>query len=370
MYLVPSRIPNAGRGVVAGTFFMKEDFIEECVTLQVPKPTTYATQLMHYVYGSNHDDYSMVMFGPSSLFNHHANRTVYYTWTDSEVNDASVVILPYANMTGSTFRCSMDIQRGEELLNFYGDDWFQRFDADSSDTTNEIILQQTIADEDLEEFGHCLTNVIVGASQIGGAGRGLFAARDFAAGDIVTVSPVLALDKSIVDASASQCVLINYCLAAPGSELVLFPLNYAAMINHHSEANVEIRWYDWSEAEIALAAKYNAPSAPEEETPPALRLEEKLRMTVRELTQAHFAQLDIAYVATRTISAGEEIFVDYGPRWQAAWESYAEEMAHWEQQEDGGGMELMPSFRHYMEIPADMYADHWYQHESPQQCPA
>jgi hypothetical protein len=367
MYLVPSRIPNAGRGVVAGISFNKEDFIEQSATLPVPKRTSYATQLMHYVYGSDHEDYSMVILGPSSLYNHHVSRNVQYTWADAEVNDVSEVILPYTNMTASVFRVSEDISSGQEMLNFYGEEWFQRFEKDEAEELEEPIIPPAITEEHLEDFGHCLTDVIVGPSQIEGAGRGLFATRDFAAGEIITVSPVLALNKNTVDASASQSVLINYCLATLGSDLVLFPLNYAAMINHDVDSNVEIHWYDWSEAEAALAAKYNPP-VEHDDALTSLRLDDKLRMTVRELTQAHFAQLDIAYTATRDVHAGEEILLDYGAAWQEAWEQYATEMVHWERNNGKQGDDAeRPAFRHYMEIPEDMYSEHWY--ASPRQCP-
>lgn len=75
--------------------------------------------------------------------------------------------------------------------------------------------------------------------------------------------------------------------------------------------------------------------------------------------------LDIAYRATRPLAAGEEVLLDYGPAWQAAWQDYAAQHAQWRfagtaaGQDEGLVAGEEPSFRHYLSLPVGMYSHEW-----------
>jgi hypothetical protein len=230
--------------------------------------------------------------------------------------------------------------------------------------------------EDMEQYGHCLTDVRIAASSLAGAGNGLFAERDFQAGEVVTISPVLSLPRSVVDDSVSDSVLKNYCFASPDSDVILFPLNYGPMINHNTsgEANVQIDWYDWSPIVAAMDAKYHpakgadSSSGEKKGASYSLNLADKLRMSAQELFSAPFAQLDLAYRAARPIARGEELFLDYGAHWHAAWAQYSSDMSLWEQGQAHALLQssvesekrgVKPAFRHYMSAPAELYPSHW-----------
>jgi hypothetical protein len=213
---------------------------------------------------------------------------------------------------------------------------------------------------DLADYGHCLTDVRIGTSTVEGAGKGLFAARDFTAGEVVTISPVLTLPKRVVDDSAADSVLMNYCFSSPDSDLVIFPVNYGLMINHASgtnKANVAVDWYDWSPAVQTLSAKYHNSSGTVLQP---LKLADKLAMSAQELFTADFAQLDIAYRATRAIRQGEELFLDYGGAWQEAWEQYSANLpVAGSVNSDAGKVRKVPIIRRYVGVPSGLYQQHW-----------
>ena len=52
-------------------------------------------------------------------------------------------------------------------------------------------------------------------------GRGLFAARDFSAGELITVSPILTLPSERVEETYEDSVLVNFCYTC-GAEVLSF----------------------------------------------------------------------------------------------------------------------------------------------------
>lgn len=188
------------------------------------------------------------------------------------------------------------------------------------------------------------------------AGRGLFASRNFVKGEIVSISPLLLLPKDEVAevGTYSDSVLQNYCIASPDSGFVLFPLGLGSLANHAMElANMELEIFWW------------------ESTHPTDDVD-KMRIqmsTLAELSQEKFAQLDIAYRATRDIHEGEELTYNYGEGWVNSWASHLAEVNDWlvetavtvikvggEVQEDFVGR---PRFLSYIEAPKNLYLHHW-----------
>lgn len=107
--------------------------------------------------------------------------------------------------------------------------------------------------EELQEVGHCISNIHIRESGIPNAGRGAYSKSSHFKGDIIQVSPVLIhLKEEIISVSDETSVLINYCFSfSPSSsskeenkEIALLPLSLMALANHNgSHANAEIEWY-------------------------------------------------------------------------------------------------------------------------------
>lgn len=100
----------------------------------------------------------------------------------------------------------------------------------------------------------------------------------------MTVSPSLLLPKDDVARMGefSPSVIQNYCIASPNSSYVFFPIGYSPLINHgmNGYENLEPELFWWEDSDIS-------------------EKDLKLNSTLETLSQARFAQLDIAYRATR-----------------------------------------------------------------------
>lgn len=164
----------------------------------------------------------------------------------------------------------------------------------------------------------CLESIVPGQSGIDGSGRGGFASRSFASGEVITGSPLLHVPESKVlnlihwDAQnlikdservVGKQVVINYCFGHPETELLLCPygsgVNY---INHSREkANVKLQW---------------APHGHIGQD------DEWFEWSLKKMKETHQPNLAWDYVATRDIGEGEELFLDYGDDWVSAWEQH------------------------------------------------
>ena len=70
-YIAESKVPGVGRAVIAGKEFTKGDVaIDKGPTLVVRTDTIGGWQLNNYMYASEDDDYSMLVFGVPMLYNH------------------------------------------------------------------------------------------------------------------------------------------------------------------------------------------------------------------------------------------------------------------------------------------------------------
>jgi hypothetical protein len=150
--------------------------------------------------------------------------------------------------------------------------------------------------------------------------------------------------------------LQNYCIASPDSSVVLLPLGLGALANHAmaGTANMELEIFWWKSLH------------PNDD----LDKMRKLNSTLVELSQEKFAQLDIAYRATRDIHEGEEVTYDYGEGWINSWATHLAEVNDWLVETAAGTMAKMkgeveedlihrPRFLSYIEAPKNLYLDHW-----------
>lgn len=144
------------------------------------------------------------------------------------------------------------------------------------------------------------------------AGKGLFAAKDFEEGEVVTISPTMVVpkDETAAVGLSSDTIIQNYCMSLPNvSSVVLFPFGLSALANHArgERANIAPEWHWWTEEEKVS----------------------KTAMSLASLRAAPFAQLDIAYRATRRVSQGEELMFDYGDEWANAWTRHLGDLNQW-----------------------------------------
>ena len=98
----------------------------------------------------------------------------------------------------------------------------------------------------IQQHGLCLENLVRKPSVLPHAGYGGFAHFDIAAGDVITPSPMIHLDKQSMHIlnDKGQVVghqlLLNYALSHADSEIILIPNTNAILINHCSNRSADL----------------------------------------------------------------------------------------------------------------------------------
>lgn len=178
----------------------------------------------------------------------------------------------------------------------------------------------------LEEHGRCMDNIRPGNSTIEQAGRGAFASRFIPKGGLVAPGPLLHIPNKTVlnlyepdpwgnrdlDQMYGKQLILNYCFGHSKSTLLLCPYTSpSAYINHNSkEPNAKVVW-----------AKKGTPNFQHD----------WLNDDIEFLKTMEVIGLSVDFVAIRDIQPGEEVFIDYGPEWEKAWDTY---MKNWKPQPD------------------------------------
>ena len=188
-----------------------------------------------------------------------------------------------------------------------------------------------------DEYSTCLGALEVMPSTLDNAGWGSFATIGFKKGDVVASGPMIHMHRTELRNKVTDVdeLLLNYCYGHPKSPLLLLPIIPGVnTINHNSDksdVNVMIRW-DMEENIF-------------QELPTEILFEEEEQSKV-------FVQ----YVALQDIQPGQEIFLDYGDAWEAAWNaSSLRENDRW-----------LP-FRHEIGLPPDMFPSKWLERETRHQ---
>ena len=171
----------------------------------------------------------------------------------------------------------------------------------------------------LREHGTCGDHFIAKPSTLPQASMGAFATRFLPAGTIVAQLPMIHVTNRsrfnlytlypyddgehlpYYSEIIGQQLLLNYCFGHNDSSLLLCPYGpMVGYVNHNqSLANVQLRWGR------AESGNHN----------PSL-----LESSVADLSTSPTAKLAMEFISTRDISEGEEIFLDYGDEWEAAWQ--------------------------------------------------
>jgi hypothetical protein len=175
----------------------------------------------------------------------------------------------------------------------------------------------------LRARGACGDHLRVGPSALPQAGLGAFARRDLPRGAAVSALPLVHVpDRSVLEmyrwgagppdpdprhGVMGYQILLNYCLGHRESTVLLCPYGpHASYINHNRTlANARLAWSDPQRSNHDPRAL---------EWPPSL-LEKR----------SSSAALSMDVVATRDIRRGEEVLLDYGEEWEAAWERHVRE---------------------------------------------
>jgi len=169
----------------------------------------------------------------------------------------------------------------------------------------------------LNEHARCMDNIRPGNSTIRQAGRGAFATRHIWKGGLVAPGPVLHIANKTAlnlygiredgerdaDNVVGKQLILNYCFGHKRSTVILCPYTSpSAYINHDGESpNARVVWatestpnhnHDWLEEDVDF-----------------LKLKNKIGLSLN-------------FVATRDIKPGEEVFIDYGPEWEEAWDKH------------------------------------------------
>jgi hypothetical protein len=343
---------GVGRGVFAGVTYRPKALIDLSPTVPFPIEETWSIQLMNYIFGSDHEDYILALLGPSMLLNHHVqNVNSKYVWMKDPSTSIPLASVrdysPQSRYTPIAFRAKKTIFAGDEVFTSYGeDDWFKTRDISYKTAADDGSMELSRPLAELERTGHCLSDVSVRDSGIPGAGQGLFAERAFRQGDVVSISPVLVMPKHILDEIDTHSVLINYVMSLPGSDVTLFPLGRAGVANNGGKDNssLSVHWYDWDDRRII----------PHGELPGAVRYKH-----IEEIESAPFASLDISYVATRDIQAGEELTIFYGEQWESTWKVYNEMLEKYEKSQTTGGRVRRPIFLEPVGLNSAMFPAAW-----------
>ena len=172
----------------------------------------------------------------------------------------------------------------------------------------------------LDEHGQCMDNIKPGKSTIPNAGRGAFATRTIPAGGLVSPAPLIHIadkkelvmydmlpenEDGLIHRNASSPygyqLLLNYCFGHRNSTVLMSPYGLLSSLINHSpdKANTRIQW-----------------------TTAPMRNPNWLNMQPHEFMHNSHSGLQFDFIAVRDIAANEEILINYGPEWEAAWQKH------------------------------------------------
>lgn len=195
-----------------------------------------------------------------------------------------------------------------------------------SNLTEDAIAKSTRNLEWLRENGSCADHLVALDSTIPQAGKGAFARRNLTKASVVSHLPMIHITNRYLmnmfglvrngkgvwtvqnRTTTRQQLLLNYCYGHNESTMLLCPYSPVTnYINHNrSLANVKLQWAQESSGN---------------------HMPRLLNASIAEIASSDAtAKLAMELIATRDIQAGEEIFLDYGDDWEAAWN---EHMQNW-----------------------------------------
>ena len=182
----------------------------------------------------------------------------------------------------------------------------------------------------LKKHAICMDNLKSGPSTIPEAGRGAFATRKIAKGKIIVPSPMMhianeelmnmyeitetenpntkeiTLEHDMTKPLGKQ-LLINYCFGHRESNVLLFPIGSQVNLINHAPAGKANAYITWSRHKHVT----NDHSLHD--------------LSVEQLAQRNKVGIVMVVQALRDIEPNDEIFIDYGDDWQAAWNEHMDQ---------------------------------------------
>ncbi|CAB9496363.1 Guanylate cyclase [Seminavis robusta] len=342
LVMAPSSIPNSGWGVFSmvdskvGDPIIAGDLVIQVADLNV----THASDMRRIVYdyawnaaetGGQYEGINVLSVIPGiGMLANGASEEGILPVLEPSVDEAGVTrhkspgAGAFTHYFNYTFHFNKPLVAGNEILVNYGPGYFQMRNNQMANEKEEDeeegakqpqLLHRSL--ESLHETGFCLDNLKPGKSTIEHAGRGAFASRGQAKGSVVAPVPVLPITKrEAMDVTRKKQVskkefaetttkqlLTNYCYGHPKSSVLLFPYSpMVNLINHSSKrSNVRLQWSSKSQ--------------------PTLEHLQDINKKPTASTDGLLLEL----VATEDIQEGEEVLLDYGPEWQAAWEKHVKQ---------------------------------------------
>lgn len=309
LFIARSTVNGAGFGLFAGRHFSKNDAIALDSSLIIKFSACEDNQLIYYVFGTDDDNFANLNLGVSMLLNHRIPKNTEGHLSAAPTPETFIPKLSYSTYPPVLLTAEVDIEEGAELFTSYGgNSWFKDRNISLSESADPVSTVRSIFE--LKRRGICLSDVEVKKSGIPNAGRGLFAERDFMRGELVTLSPALLLSKRQLQEVGAHSVIINYAISSEGSDAAILPFGRGAMVNNagKEKSNIDLSWYNWK------SMKYGGD------------ISEITKKTLDELSKASAGAVNVAYVASRDIAAGEELTMYYGRNWEAKYAEYVIKM--------------------------------------------
>ena len=309
-YVAESAIPNSGLGIFTGVGLHKgSDIGYPDICLYISDGDFDDTHLSSHTWGAN---YLGTIEGRHTRSACEGLVTIANTYHPALINTALIsqelqtnanlhrAVSPGAGAItynyGIQGRARDIITAGSELIVDY-------FDWDFSDITEPVPPKRTL--KWLQKNGWCVDKIDIRLSTIPNAGRGAFARTNIAKGEVVTPAPLQAFkSRELFQTIEPEQLAVNYCLQPENSSLMFFPYGQAVgLINHSSKKpNVEWRW------------AVNKPT---------VHHEKWLNLSLKEFFKVSKpGGLILEVVALRDIHPNEEILIDYGEKWEKAWEEH------------------------------------------------
>mmetsp|Transcript_23743 Transcript_23743/g.26205 ORF Transcript_23743/g.26205 Transcript_23743/m.26205 type:complete len:932 (+) Transcript_23743:64-2859(+) len=196
-------------------------------------------------------------------------------------------------------------------------------------------IDHTVTTRWLESHGKCIDNLKYGPSNIRSAGRGAFAKRSLQEGELIAPSAVAVLKREVLKMYQSHDypqtfsqvlnkhkvegieLVLNYCFGHPDSDILLLPVSpIVNYMNHYADYN-ESKDGKKREPNVRIEWPENTVLADE----PHTSWFDKHPTELLDLS----GMIQIHYVALRDIEEDEELVLDYGKEWQAAWEKHVDD---------------------------------------------
>lgn len=229
---------------------------------------------------------------------------------------------------GVTSKARRDVPAGSEITIDYGD-WHYSSDREYTAPVH--------TPEWLRKHGMCIDHIDIRQSVDPEMGRGAFARRFLPRGSVIAPAPLQTFkDRGAFGKQKPEALFVNYCFQPSGTNILLFPYGPGVnLINHSSEkANVELKWSSnpqnhkhWLDLPMDKFWEMVYPGA-----------------------------LILEVVALRDIQPDEELYLDYGPEWEAAWQEHVKK---WKPSTEPyvypADMDLTQPFRTIQEQEKDHY---------------